>query len=71
MTSALVLTFLRQARPACFPIKLEAAVGFALDMIAAALIHLRRGEQQMIRINAVLFLLPASASYGPFVLEPF
>ena len=48
-----------------------AAVGLVLTMIGAAVTHLRRGENQMIGINVVLFLLAAFVAYGRFVLEPF
>lgn len=48
-----------------------AAVGLALTMLGAARTHLRRGENQMIVINAVLFLLAAFVAYGRFVAAPF
>jgi uncharacterized membrane protein YphA (DoxX/SURF4 family) len=48
-----------------------AAVGLALQMVLAALTHRRRGELQMIGINAVLLLLAvvvAWARFGPYPL---
>ncbi len=48
-----------------------AAVGLALTMLGAARTHLRRGENQMIVTNAVLFLLAAFVAYGRFVIAPF
>jgi hypothetical protein len=48
-----------------------AAVGLALQMVLAALTHRRRGELQMIGINAVLLLLAvvvAWARFGPYQL---
>ena len=48
-----------------------AAVGLALVMIGAAMTHRRRGESQMIPINAVLLLLAAFVAYGRFIAVPF
>jgi uncharacterized membrane protein YphA (DoxX/SURF4 family) len=48
-----------------------AAVGLALLMLLAALTHRRRGESQMIGINAVLLVLAvvvAWARFGPYPL---
>jgi len=48
-----------------------AAVGLALLMLLAALTHRRRGEPQMIGINAVLLLVAvvvAWARFGPYPL---
>jgi uncharacterized membrane protein YphA (DoxX/SURF4 family) len=48
-----------------------AAVGVALLMLLAALTHRRRGETQMIGINAVLLLVAvvvAWARFGPYPL---
>ena len=48
-----------------------AAVGLALLMLLAALTHRRRGESQMIGINAVLLLaavVVAWARFGPYPL---
>ena len=48
-----------------------AAVGLALLMLLAALTHRRRGESQMIGINAVLLLIAlvvAWARFGPYPL---
>lgn len=48
-----------------------AAVGVALLMLLAALTHRRRGESQMIGINAVLLLIAvvvAWARFGPYPL---
>ncbi len=44
-----------------------AAVGLVLTMIGAILTHLRRGENQMVIVNAVLLLLAAFVAYGRFV----
>ncbi|GAB4273781.1 MAG: DoxX family protein [Candidatus Promineifilaceae bacterium] len=48
-----------------------AAVGLALIMLGAARTHLRRGENQMIVVNGVLFLLAVFVVYGRFVAAPF
>jgi uncharacterized membrane protein YphA (DoxX/SURF4 family) len=48
-----------------------AAVGLALMMVLAALTHRRRGEPQMIGINAALLLIAvvvAWARFGPYPL---
>jgi uncharacterized membrane protein YphA (DoxX/SURF4 family) len=48
-----------------------AAVGLALLMLLAALTHRRRGEPQMIGVNAVLLLVAvvvAWARFGPYPL---
>jgi uncharacterized membrane protein YphA (DoxX/SURF4 family) len=48
-----------------------AAVGLALMMVLAALTHRRRGEPQMIGVNAVLLLVAvvvAWARFGPYPL---
>jgi uncharacterized membrane protein YphA (DoxX/SURF4 family) len=48
-----------------------AAVGLALLMLLAALTHRRRGETQMIAVNAVLLLVAvvvAWARFGPYPL---
>jgi uncharacterized membrane protein YphA (DoxX/SURF4 family) len=48
-----------------------AAVGLVLLMVLAALTHRRRGESQMIGINAVLLVLAvvvAWARFGPYPL---
>jgi uncharacterized membrane protein YphA (DoxX/SURF4 family) len=48
-----------------------AAVGLVLMMVLAALTHRRRGELQMIGVNAVLLLLAivvAWARFGPYPL---
>lgn len=45
-----------------------AATGFALNMVGAAVIHLRRGEKQMVPINLVLLVLAAFVAvmrFGP------
>lgn len=47
-----------------------AGLGLALDMGAAALVHGRRGETQMIPINIVLLLLALFVAYGRFTLVP-
>jgi len=43
-----------------------AAAGLALVMVGAAVTHTRRGENQMIAINAVLFLLAIFVAIGRF-----
>ncbi len=43
-----------------------AAVGLALLMIGAAIIHARRSEQPMIGINVVLLILAAVVAWGRF-----
>jgi len=48
-----------------------AAVGLSLTMLGAAKTHLRRGESQMIVINAVLLLLAVFVVYGRFLAVPF
>jgi len=48
-----------------------AAVGLALIMIGAMIVHVRRGEYSMIVGNIVLLGLAAFVAYGRFVLEPF
>jgi len=48
-----------------------AAVGLAVLMVGAAVVHRRRGELQMIGINTVLLLLAlvvAWARFGPYSL---
>lgn len=44
-----------------------AAVGLALTMVGGTITHLRRGENQVIILNIVLFLLAAFVAYGRFV----
>lgn len=49
-----------------------AASGLALNMIAAAVTHARRGgEGQMIMTNLVLLVLLAFVAVGRFAIEPF
>jgi uncharacterized membrane protein YphA (DoxX/SURF4 family) len=47
-----------------------ASVGLVLNMIGATITHQRRGESQMIPINAVLLLLAAFVVYGRFLAAP-
>ena len=47
-----------------------AAVGLMIVMVGAAQTHLRRGENQMIVANAILFGLAAFVAYGRFIAEP-
>lgn len=48
-----------------------AAVGLALTMVGAAIVHFRRGEYPGIIINVVLFAMAVFVAYGRFVVEPF
>jgi uncharacterized membrane protein YphA (DoxX/SURF4 family) len=48
-----------------------AAVGLALTMVGAIIVHLRRGEYPSIIINVVLLALGLFVAYGRFVVEPF
>ena len=43
-----------------------AAVGLALDMVGAAVLHARRSETSMIVSNAVLFAFAAFIAWGRF-----
>jgi uncharacterized membrane protein YphA (DoxX/SURF4 family) len=43
-----------------------AAIGLVAIMIGAAITHVRRSEQQMIGINAVLLILAAVVAWGRF-----
>ena len=47
-----------------------AAIGLVLDMIGAAITHVRRGENNMVPVNVVLLLLAAFVAYGRFALVP-
>lgn len=47
-----------------------AALGLVALMIGAILTHLRRKEQQMMIVNAVLLLLAVFVVYGRFVATP-
>ena len=47
-----------------------AAVGLALTMIGAAILHVRRGETPMAVSNIVLLAFVAFVAYGRFVLVP-
>jgi uncharacterized membrane protein YphA (DoxX/SURF4 family) len=44
-----------------------AAMGLVLTMLGAMTTHRRRGENQMLVVNAVLLLLAAFVAYGRFV----
>jgi uncharacterized membrane protein YphA (DoxX/SURF4 family) len=43
-----------------------AALGLVLMMIGAAIVHLRRGEAQMIAVNAALLIPAAVVAWGRF-----
>ncbi|MBC7814692.1 MAG: DoxX family protein [Burkholderiales bacterium] len=47
-----------------------AAVGLVLNMIGAAITHLRRKENPMIVANLVLLALSAFVAYGRWFIEP-
>lgn len=47
-----------------------AAVGLALTMIGAAILHVRRGETSLVASNLVLLAFAAFVAYGRFVLVP-
>ncbi len=47
-----------------------AAVGFCLDMLVAAILHIRDGDYSRVPVNAVLFALAAFVAYGRFVVVP-
>lgn len=47
-----------------------AAIGLALTMVGAIIVHIRRGEYQSILINVVLLLLALFVAYGRLVLVP-
>jgi uncharacterized membrane protein len=46
-----------------------AAVGLALTMVGAAMLHYRRGEYSNIIVNVVLFALAVFVAYGRFFVE--
>lgn len=64
----LVLPGLTGVAPVLVPL---AALGLALTMVGAAVVHLRRGEQQMVGVNAVLLVLALVVVVGRFWVEPF
>lgn len=47
-----------------------AAVGLALTMVGAAVIHVRRGELLALPINLVILALALFVAYGRFMLVP-
>jgi uncharacterized membrane protein YphA (DoxX/SURF4 family) len=47
-----------------------AAAGLVLDMVGAALTHVRRKESSIIVANLVLLALAAFVAYGRFVIAP-
>lgn len=47
-----------------------AAVGLALTMVGAIIVHIRRNENSKIIINVVLLALALFVAYGRFVLLP-
>lgn len=59
----LILPGLTGIAPVLTPL---AAAGLVLVMIGAIVVHLRRGEHQMIVANAVLLLLAAVVAWGRF-----
>lgn len=64
----LVLPGLTGVAPVLVPL---AALGLALTMVGAAVVHLRRGEQQMVVVNAVLLVFALVVVVGRFWVEPF
>lgn len=64
----LVLPGLTGVAPVLVPL---AALGLALTMVGAAVVHTRRGEQQMVVVNAVLLVLALVVVVGRFWVEPF
>lgn len=59
----LVLPAVTGIAPVLVPL---AAVGVALVMVGAIITHARRGEAQMIAVNAVLLLLAVFVAWGRF-----
>jgi uncharacterized membrane protein YphA (DoxX/SURF4 family) len=59
----LILPALLGILPVLVPL---AALGLVLTMIGAAITHARRGETQMIIVNAALLLLAAVVAWGRF-----
>jgi uncharacterized membrane protein YphA (DoxX/SURF4 family) len=59
----LILPAVLDIAPALVPL---AALGLALLMAGAAITHLRRKENQMVAINAVLLVLAAIVAWGRF-----
>jgi uncharacterized membrane protein YphA (DoxX/SURF4 family) len=47
-----------------------AAAGLALVQVGAAITHIRRGENQYLVMNFILFALAAFVAYGRFFVEP-
>jgi uncharacterized membrane protein YphA (DoxX/SURF4 family) len=64
----LILPPLVNIAPVLAPI---AAVGLAVTMVGAAIVHVRRGESKALGAPVVLFLLAAFVAYGRFFLVPF
>lgn len=64
----LVLPGLTGIAPVLVPL---AALGLALTMVGAAVVHVRRGEQQMVAVNAVLLVLALVVVVGRSWVEPF
>lgn len=59
----LVLPAVTGIAPVLVPL---AATGLALTMVGAAVVHVRRGETQMVVVNVVLLLLAAFVAWGRF-----
>ena len=59
----LILPAVLDIAPVLVPL---AATGLALVMVGASITHYRRGETQMIAINAVLFALAVIVAWGRF-----
>jgi hypothetical protein len=59
----LVLPAVTGIAPVLVPL---AATGLALVMVGAIVVHLRRGENQMIGLNVVLLVLAAVVAWGRF-----
>lgn len=63
----LILPMLFNIQPILTPV---AAIGLALTMLAALLLHLSRSEYNKILPNIVFLVLTAFAAYGRLVLVP-
>lgn len=65
--AGLILPMLLDIQPMLTPV---AAIGLALTMLAAMLLHLSRSEYNKILPNIVFLVLTAFAAYGRLVLVP-
>ncbi|RMG81501.1 MAG: DoxX family protein [Chloroflexi bacterium] len=63
----LVFPMLFNIAPVLTPL---AAIGLAIVMVLAAILHFRRKEYPMIAMNAVLFALAVFVAYGRLVAAP-